>query len=80
MTKFRIRDAFKMLRRGYWSIPGGKNLHFLVHQKGDIFLWGKGSKSFCLMSHVHFCASVSTQFVAFLEALLYENFLCHVIK
>ena len=30
---------------------------------------GEGSKSFCLMSHVHFCASVSTQFVAFLEAL-----------
>ena len=59
---------------------GEKKPLFLLHQKGDIFIWGEGSKSFCLLSHVHFCASVSIQFVAFLEALHYENFLCLVIK
>ena len=59
---------------------GVKNPFFLAHQKGDIFLWGEGSKSFCLMSHVHFCASVSTQFEAFLEALHYGNFLYLLIK
>ena len=52
----------------YRGEGGEKNPPFLVHRNGDIFLWGEGSKSFCLMSHVHFCASVSTQFVAFLEA------------
>jgi len=42
---------------------------FLVHQKGDIFLWREGSKYFCYMFHFHFCVSVSTQFVTYLEAL-----------
>ena len=44
---------------------GGKNPLFLAHQKGDIFSWGGG----LTLSHVHFCVSVSTQFVAFLEAI-----------
>ena len=46
----------------------------LLHQKGE------GSKSFCHMSHVHVCVSVSIQFEVFLEALQHENFLFHVIK
>ena len=50
----------------------------LVGQKGDIFLWREGSKSFCHMSHVHFGVSVSAQFVAFLEAVHNVNFLNHV--
>ena len=41
---------------------GVKNSLFLLHQKGDIYLWREGSKPFCHMSHVHFCVSVSTQF------------------
>ena len=52
----------------------------LLHQKGDIYLWREGSKSFCHMSHVHVCVSVSIQFEVFLEALQHENFLFHVIK
>ena len=52
----------------------------LLHQKGDIYLWREGSKSFCHMSHVHFCVFVSTQFLAFFEALHYEKFIYHVIK
>ena len=32
---------------------------FSAHQKGDIFFWRERSKSFCHMSHVHFCVSVS---------------------
>ena len=56
-----------------WEGGGKKNPLFLVHQKGDIFLWREGSKSFCHMFHVQFCPSVSTQFVAFLEALHYEK-------
>ena len=65
----------KLLRRGHWSIQGegGGKSPFLVQQKKDIFLWGEGSKSFCHMSHIHFCVSVSTQFVAVLEALHYEK-------
>ena len=81
-----IRDAFK--KKNCWEGDigpygregGKKNPLFLVHQKGDIFLWREGSKSFCHMSHVHFGVSVSTQFVAFLEALHNVNFLNHVIK
>ena len=56
---FYIREAFKkkLLRRRHWSIweGGGKKIpFFLVHQKGDIFLWREGSKFFCHMSHAHF--------------------------
>ena len=32
------------------------------------------------MSHVQFCVSVSSQFVAVFDALHYENFLYHIIK
>ena len=53
---------------------------FSAHQKGDIFFRREGSKSFCHMSHVRFCVSVSTQFGVFLEALQHENFIFHVIK
>ena len=63
----------------YGREGGKKNPLFLIHQKGEIFLWGEGLKCFCLLYHVHFCASVSTQFVA-IEALHYEYFLCLVIK
>ena len=42
---------------------GVKNPLFLAHQKGDIFLWGEGSKTLCHMSHVQFCVSVSSQFL-----------------
>ena len=48
---------------------GKKNLLFSIHQNGDLFLWREGSKSFCCMSHTHFCVSFSTQFVTFLEGL-----------
>ena len=64
----------KLLRRRHWSIREGggkKNPLFLAHQKGDIFLWGEGSNFFCPMSHVHFCVSVSTQFVHFCIIILY---------
>ena len=54
-----------------------KKSPFLLHQKGDITLWREGSKSFCHMSHVHFCVSVSTQFGVFLEALQHENLIFH---
>ena len=59
---------------------GVKKSPFLAHQKGDLFLWREGSKSFCHMSHVLFGVSVSTLFVAFFEALHNVNFLYHVIK
>ena len=52
---------------------GVKKSPFLAHQKGDIFLWGEGSKTFCHMSHVQFCVSVSSQFVAVFDALQYEK-------
>ena len=52
---------------------------FSAHQKGDIFFWREGSKSFCHMSHVHFCVSVSTQFLAFLKALHYEKLSCNKV-
>ena len=51
----------------------------LEAKRGHIFR-GEGQKSYCLMSHDHFCVTVSTQFVAFLEALRYENFLGLVIR
>ena len=53
---------------------GVKKSPFFGSSKRGHILMGGGVKSFCLMSHVHFCASVSTQFVAF-EALHYEYFL-----
>ena len=59
---------------------GKKNPLFIAHQKGDIFSWGEGSKTFCHMSHVQFCVSVSSQFVAVFDALHYENFIYHIIK
>ena len=59
---------------------GVKKYPFLAHQKGDIFLWGDGSKTCCHMSHVQFCVSVSSQFVAVFDALHHENFLYHMIK
>ena len=64
----------------YGREGGKKNPLFLAHQKGDIFLWGEGSKTFCHMSHVQFCVSVSSQFVAVFDALHYENFIYHIIK
>ena len=66
---------------GTYRREGVKNYPlFLAHQKGDIFFWREGSKSFCHMSHVHYGVSVSTQFVAFFEALHNVNFLYYVIK
>ena len=65
---------------GHTGGRGVKKFPFFAHQKGDIYLWKEGSKSFCPMSHVHFCVSVSIQFEVFLEALQHENFLFHVIK
>ena len=65
-----VRDAFKKKNCpegdiGTYRREGGKKYPlFLLHQKGDISLWREGSKCFCPMSHVHFCVSVSTQFVA----------------
>ena len=78
LPKKKIAEKETLVHMGGRGVK--KNPLFLVHQKGDIFLWGEGSKSFCLMSHVHFCASVSTQFEAFLEALHYGNFLYLLIK
>ena len=59
---------------------GVKKSPFFGSSKRGHILMGGGVNFFCPMSHVHFCVSVSTQFVAFLEALQHENFLFHVIK
>jgi len=76
-----LGHQFSPLCIGTYRREGVKNYPlFLAHQKGDIFFWREVSKSFCHMSHVHFCVSVSTQFLAFLEALHYEKFIYHVIK
>ena len=80
-----LRDAFKKIAEKETLVHtgwrGGKrNPLFIAYQKGDIFLWGEGSKTFCHMSHVQFCVSVSSQFVAVFDALHYENFLYHIIK
>ena len=77
-AKKEIAEKLTLVHTG--GMGGKKNPLFLVHQKGDIFLWREGSKSFCHMSHVIFGVSVSTQFVAFFEALHNVNFLYHVIK
>ena len=80
----RLRDAFQNKcwegDIGPYGREGGKKIPFFGSSKRGHILMGEGSKSFCLMSHVHFCASVSTQFVAFLEALHYGNFLYLLIK
>ena len=85
LTSLRVREAVKkkIAEKETLVHMGGrgvKNPLFLVHQKGDIFLWREGSKSFCHMFHVLFGVSVSTQFVAFFEALHNVNFLYHVMK
>ena len=65
-----VREAFKkkIAEKETLVHMGGrgvkKNPLFLTHQKGDIFLWREGSKSFCHMLHIQLCLSVSTQFVA----------------
>ena len=48
----------------HWNIQEGEaeKSPFLLHPKGDIYLWREGSKYFCHMSHIHFGFSVSTQF------------------
>ena len=59
-------------------IPQKVKLAHTAHQERDMLLWGEGSKSYCHMSLAPFCVSVSTQFVAFLEALHYEKYLYHI--
>ena len=43
--------------------------HFLLHQKGTYLHGGSGQNIFCHMSHIHFCASVSTKFVAMISGI-----------
>ena len=76
--KKKIADKETLVHTGWRG--GKRNPLFIAYQKGDIFLWGEGSKPYCCVSQVHFCVSVPTQFVAFLEALHHENFLSLVIK
>ena len=65
----------KIAEKGTLVHTGGRGgkISFFSLAKKDIFLWGEGSKSFCNISHIHFCVSVSTQFVAVLEALHNED-------
>ena len=85
LTSLRVREAVKkkIAEKETLVHMGGRGVKkspfFSSSKRGHILMEGE-VKSFCPMSHVHFCVSVSTQFVAFLEALNNVNFLYHVIK
>ena len=83
LVKLIIRDALKkkIAEKETLVHMGGRGLNkspFFGSSKRGHILMGGGFKIF--LSNVpcfHFCASVSTKFVVFLEeALHYENFLC----
>ena len=58
-----------------WLCSIKKIPYFSLIKKGTYSYGGRGSKTFCHMSHVQFCVSASSQFVAVFDALHYENFL-----
>ena len=81
-----IREAFKkkkIAEKETLVHVGGRGIKkspfFSSPKRGHILMEG-GVKIFCHMSHVHFGVSVSTQFVAFFEALHNVNFLYHLTK
>ena len=69
-----LRDAFqkKIAEKETLVHTGGRGVKkspFFSSSKRGHILMGGGVNFFCPIFHVHFCVSVSTQFVAFLEAL-----------